>query len=123
MRRSDDARCGCHKCSFIQFLHKQVLNNCSEQLFPHGATIGYFCPISGNQTTAHCTAARAMAHVERTYAFVGLTEHFELSVAALEAMLPIFFRGASCEYAHMRRKNVGMHDTASCASNATRRVV
>ena len=68
---------------------------------------------------------QAMAHVERAYAFVGITEHYELSVAALEAMMPNFFRGASCEYASLphalarKRDNSTMgRAIAGCPSNA-----
>ena len=114
-RRRDD-RCGCAALEFDACVRSMARNNCSfDERWPlRKSQLVYFCPAGAGGST-RCAGADARARAA-SYAFVGIAEEYELTVAALERLLPRYFREASALAAAVNDRR--WHTTA-LVNNAT----
>jgi hypothetical protein len=89
--------------------------------------ISYFgpppVPKSSETPVPYFSGLEAFERIYQKYLFVGLTEEFQLSLQALEKLLPRFFKGAlelflEMEHAsQQKRKKLGFSDNASAQHN------
>ena len=84
--RRSHPRCGCADLEFDHCIDVMYHNNCSIRV---PSQISYFC-----DPGERCTGEQAMDRVRANYVFVGLTEELELTLIALQKLLPRFFTDA-----------------------------
>ena len=97
-RRVSLGKCGCAGLEFDTCVRQLISLNCPlSPVLPgvdlSGSLRAYFCD-PGAVLANNCSAEQAESHAH-SYAFVGLSEEFTLSMSAFERKLPSFFAGAT----------------------------
>lgn len=89
-----DKKCGCFKREFDTCVRQRRRANCPLDM---SSAASYFC-----SPDEQCSGELARARAGSRYAFVALSDEMVRSVAALEAMLPSWFSGASALFYEMK---------------------
>ena len=93
IERRRASRCGCYGLTFSQCV-LSVRFECTENLSLGDELLQYFC---GDEDVCRANTEATYRQARRnldSYVFVGLTEHFMISLQVLERLLPAFFRDA-----------------------------
>ncbi|CAH1784045.1 unnamed protein product [Owenia fusiformis] len=100
---------------FTKYQKNESLEHCLETNtnatykcdFFRGTYVKYFCgqlPLC--KTVSQAAISRAKRNIMKYYTLVGLTDQFELTLAALEKLIPKFFNGALDIYKKTTNQNV-----------------
>lgn len=95
--------CGCADEEFDECYRSYMHNDaCAHRLKFKQSEIKYFREatenVSENNNNGHFTGAMAYDRVEKDYLFVGITDELELTIMALEKLLPRFFLNATAVF-------------------------
>ena len=91
-RRDADPVCGCARLEFDACINMMYLNNCTMNV---PSQYRYFCAPEEKE----CTTELAFTRIRDYYALVGVTEDMDLTLQALEELVPWVFAGQG-EVAH-----------------------
>jgi heparan sulfate 2-O-sulfotransferase HS2ST1 len=95
--------CGCSNMEFDDCYRSYLFNSqCEHRMRFNHSAIKYFRDVTGdqweNQGNGAFSGPMAVRRVADDYTFVGIVDEQELSVMALEKLLPTFFRNATAVY-------------------------
>jgi len=85
-KRKADPVCGCANLEFDACINMMYMNNCTMKV---PSQYHYFCA----PKEPECSAALAFTRVRDYYVLVGFTDHMDLTLKALAALMPWVFAG------------------------------
>lgn len=107
-----DKQCGCPLMEFDDCIRKMYKNGCDfhdRWRDQDSRQYTYFCEAPSSRGKHFCTAKQALENVHKHYAFVGLTEEFQITLKALEKLFPHFFPHSL---------DMGLHSNPMLANNS-----